>query len=545
MGEYGHVARAMAAGPADPAMNHSFDETNSGRRPAPARARGWLAFAALCFLVASCAAPPPKDDEVATPRQVFTVGFENLSERYVEPVDTAAVTLAGLNRLATFDSSVRLIRAGNAIRVEVGDETRAEHAAPATDDIYGWAWLAADLVADVQHNSAAIARLDNEAVYEAVFAGAMAGFDRYSRYTSPEVARRNRAARDGFGGIGISIAEDEGTTVVTQVHKDTPAARGGLRVDDRITHVDGKPIEGLPLNSVVDRLRGPVESAVTLRVERAGLLKPFDITLRRTHIVLPTVTARRSGGLLEIKLSGFNQGTARSLKRELQRADHEMRGHLSGIILDMRGNPGGLLDQAVAVADLFLDRGRIISTRGRHAESNQIFDATPGELDRGVPMAVLINGRSASAAEIVAVALRDSGRAVMIGSASYGKGTVQTIVRLPNGAEMTLTWAKMMAPSGQTLDHQGIVPALCTSGGDHAEVLLRALAAAGRTGTLLPPELVQPEAGHPHFSKESSLACPATVAESPAEIEVARIVLENHAIYAQVVSDAPNVAKRQ
>lgn len=524
-------------------MNHGNSETNTRRRRVLAGAPCRIALAVLCLLAASCT-PRVVDNDTVTPRQVFSVGFENIADRYIQPVDIGALTLAGLDRLASFDGMISVKRTADVIQVDVGDEVRAQHAVPAKDDVYGWAWLAADLVDDVRRNSAVVARLDNETVYETVFRGAMAGFDRYSRYTSPEVARRNRASRDGFGGIGISISENDGRTVITQVHKDTPAARSGLRVDDWITQVNGQPIEGLPLGTVVNRLRGPVDTSVTLHIERSGTPKPFDITLRRMHIILPTVSARRSGGLLEIKLTGFNQGTAPSLKRELQRADREMHGHLAGIILDMRGNPGGLLDQAVAVVDLFLDHGRIIETRGRNEESNQIFDATPGEYDRGVPLAVLINGRSASAAEIVAVALRDSGRAVLIGSTSYGKGTVQTIVRLPNGAEMTLTWAKMMAPSGETLNHQGIVPALCTDAG-HAEPLLRALAIANHGHALLPADLVRPERGLPHYTPAASRACPASAAESPADMDVARTVLENPAIYAQAIADSPSIARRQ
>jgi carboxyl-terminal processing protease len=521
-------------------MNDSGNETSFRRL----RRCGTGGAALLCLLAVSCSTPTV-DNDIATPRQVFSVGFENIAERYIQPVDTGEVALAGLERLVSFDGEVRLHRRAGVIQVDVGSDVRAQHGLPAEDDVYGWAWLAADLVDDIRRNSPVVSRLDSETVYETVFRGVMAGFDRYSRYTSPDAARRNRASRDGFGGIGVSISENDGSTVITQVHKDTPAARGGLRVDDRITHVDGQPIEGLPLGTIVNRLRGPADTAVTLRVERGGAAKPFDITLRRMHIVLPTVSARRSGGVLEIKLSGFNQGTTASLKRELRRADREMHGHLSGIILDMRGNPGGLLDQAVAVADLFLDHGRIISTKGRNLESNQIFDATPGEYARGVPLAVLINGRSASAAEIVAVALRDSGRAVLIGSTSYGKGTVQTIVRLPNGAEMTLTWARMIAPSGETLDHQGIVPALCTSGSGHAEALLRALATANRGHGLLPSDLVRPERAMPHFTAAGSRACPANASESPADIDVARNVLENPAIYGQATNDSPSVARRQ
>jgi len=499
----------------------------------------------VALFVAGCATHVGFDE--SSPRQVLAVGIENIAERYIDPVDAGAITLAGLSRLSAFDETFAVRRVDGTVQIAVAGIARAEHSAPAGDDPYGWAWLAADLVDEARRSSPAIGRLSNDSVYKAVFEGTLAGFDRYSRYTTPEAARRNRAARDGFGGLGISIAQnDDGVIVVTQVHRDAPAARAGFKVDDRITHVDGTPVTGMALADAVGLLRGELGDPVTVRIERDAAARPIEVTVRRAHIVLPTVAARRHGGLLEIKLSGFNHGTARALRRELDRARREMGNALKGIILDLRGNPGGLLDQAVAAADLFLPQGRILSTRGRHTESNQIFDAQPDEHARNLPLAVLINGRSASAAEIVAVALRDSRRAVVIGSTSFGKGTVQTIARLPNGGEMTLTWARMMAPSGHTLDHQGIVPALCTGGSARrAAALLGALAATDGTAMKLPQELLRPQAGAPHYTREGHDACPPSSSESPADIEAARIVLGNRAVYAQAVSEIPAIAARR
>lgn len=199
---------------------------------------------------------------------------------------------------------------------------------------------------------------------------------------------------------------------------------------------------------MVRALRGRRGSSVALRVERDGAAKPLSFSVTRARIIIPTVTARRKAGLVILKISSFNQGTTSAVSRALIRAEREMGTKLKGIVLDLRGNPGGLLDQAVAVADLFLTDGLIISTRGRHRKSRQVFDASWGEIAAELPLAVLINGKSASAAEIVAAALQDRHRAVVIGSASFGKGTVQTIIGLPNGGELTMTWARMHTPSG-------------------------------------------------------------------------------------------------
>jgi carboxyl-terminal processing protease len=183
-------------------------------------------------------------------------------------------------------------------------------------------------------------------------------------------------------------------------------------------------------------------------------------------VVPETVTYRREGDIAYFRIYQFNEDTTASLRREFENARNEIGEHLRGVILDLRGDPGGVLDQAVGVADLFMDSGRIVSTIGRNPDSHQYYEATPGDIAQGLPIAILINGNSASASEIVAAALQDSGRAVLIGTNSYGKGTVQTVPRLPNNGEISLTWARYFAPSGYTLNHIGVLPSICTNNGD-------------------------------------------------------------------------------
>ena len=229
-----------------------------------------------------------------------------------------------------------------------------------------------------------------------------------------------------------------------------------------LIEVNGESVEGLDRDTVIWRLRGEVGTPVNVTVTRKDLGDPMTVALKRALIVSQTVHLRYNHGFADITISGFNQRTARNLLRALDEVTHQ-RTRVKGIVLDLRGNPGGLLDQAVAVADAFLDHGRIVSTRGRHPDSFQLFNATGRDLVANMPMAVLVNGQSASAAEIVTAALQDQGRAVVVGSNSYGKGTVQNITRLPNDGELVLTWSRFYAPSGYALEKLGIMPNFCTS----------------------------------------------------------------------------------
>lgn len=509
------------------------------RRVRSTKARCLAPLAVL--LVAGCAPLTEQFDSEAAPRHVFAVGLENLSDRYIDPVNTGDITLAGLSALSSVDETIEVSRAGDKILLRVNDVLAAEHPAPHERDAYGWAWLTADIIKDARRTSPLLRAASNEKLYAAVFDSALSGLDRYSRYSDPAEARRNRASRDGFGGLGITIEVEDGVTVITEIHANTPAQRAGLLTNDRITHIDGVPIYELSQRKIVDRLRGPVDRAVRITVSRGPDGDSVEIVVIRAHIIPPTVTTMRREGLLHVRIASFNQGTAASVKRELRRVESEFGAVIKGVILDLRGNPGGLLDQAIEVADLFLSEGRIISTRGRHPESNQIFDAGSSVLAAGIPVAVLINGKSASAAEILAVALRDQGRAVLLGSSSFGKGTVQTIIRLPNSGELILTWARLHAPSGQTLQKHAIVPAFCTNGSDSTiRGVLDLLRSAARANAPLPAGGMRALKAGPHFTVKAHAACPPNAAQPDSDLEAARLLLKNRVVYHQARLKKPH-----
>lgn len=500
----------------------------------------------VVLLAAGCAPLVDQVDQAATPRHVFAVGFENLTDRYIEPISINDITMSGLSALSDFDAAINVGRTGANIQLRMNDVIAAERPAPDDRDAYGWAFLTANIIEDARRASALLRTTSYTDIYEKVFAGALSGLDRYSRYSGPREARRARAARDGFGGLGITIKVQGGLTSITTVHPGTPAHRSGLQARDRITHIDGFPIYGLSQDDIVDRLRGPVDQPVRVTIKRADAEDAMQVSVVRSLIVPPTVSAKRLENLLYIEITSFNQGTLDSMKRELKNSQSEFASAIKGIILDLRGNPGGLLDQAVDIADLFLSDGRIISTKGRHPESDQIFDATAGELTAGLPLAVLINGKSASAAEILAVALRDQGRAVLFGSSSYGKGTVQTIIRLPNSGEMILTWARLHAPSGQTLHKQAIVPAFCTNGAKTATAkAMQLLRSAAKYNNPLPASGIKALPRGPHYAKPAHSACPSNAARPGTDLEAARLLLGNRIAYRQaLLTKQPSMARR-
>ena len=292
----------------------------------------------------------------------------------------------------------------------------------------------------------------------------VARLDRFSRYAGADTAREQRASRDGFGGIGVTINVENGIVRIVSVIPESPAATAGVQVDDQFLTIDGHGTATMDQREVVQRLRGRVDSVVRVTVARPGIVDLLELPITRQRIVVPTIRVEHIGPVAHVRILSFNQQTGRRLIEALEQLMADRRHQLRGVVLDLRSNPGGLLDQAVRVADAFLGEGPIIATRGRHPASNQSFEAGARDLLRGIPMVVLINGGSASAAEIVAAALQDRGRAVVVGSASFGKGTVQTVMRLPNDGELTLTWARLLSPAGYALHEHGVIPTICTNG---------------------------------------------------------------------------------
>ena len=413
--------------------------------------------------------------------RMLKVGFSDIQEIYIGEPAVSDLAVAGLQGLRRIEPDIAITRNKDVVQIRLGDDIAGAARPPHSTDAYAWAHTVSKLLDDGRNSSLKLKTADTESIYAAVFDGMTRKLDGYSRYAGASEAYDNRASRDGFGGIGVTIVPHDVGVQITNVAAGLPADKAGLRRGDRILSIDGHAIAGMKLQSIARRLQGPVGRQVSLMVRRLDKTPPIHVAIRRTHITPQTVFTRMEDGFTVIELSSFNAETAASVAQAVLRARIQQPNKLRGLIIDLRENPGGLLHQAVRIADLFIERGRIISTTGRHRDSLQVFDATPGDIAEGLPIAVLINGASASAAEILAAALQDHGRAVLIGATSYGKGTVQTVLRLPNDGELVLTWARLHAPSGYSLNGLGVVPTICTVNARDAQSLVqRTLANDGK-----------------------------------------------------------------
>ncbi|MGC1505225.1 MAG: S41 family peptidase [Sulfitobacter sp.] len=302
---------------------------------------------------------------------------------------------------------------------------------------------------------------DSSELIEAAINGMLTSLDPHSSYLSPkDAAKMREQTRGEFGGLGIEVTQEEGFVKVVSPIDGTPADEAGIEAGDFITHVDGETLLGLVLDDAVELMRGPVGSEIVITVVREGEAEPFDVTITRATIQLTAATARTVGQTAVLRLTTFNEQTYPKMKEGLE-AQVEAAGgieNINGIVLDLRNNPGGLLNQAIAVSDAFLEEGEIVSTRGRELADGDRVNATPGDLSMGKPIVVLINGGSASASEIVAGALQDHRRAIVIGTKSFGKGSVQTVMPLRGNGAMRLTTARYYTPSGRSIQALGVSP---------------------------------------------------------------------------------------
>lgn len=320
-----------------------------------------------------------------------------------------------------------------------------------------------DLFGDIfeRIRSEYVEEVDEKALIEAAINGMLTSLDPHSSYLSPEDAAAMRIQTSGeFGGLGLEVTQEEGWVKVVSPMDGTPADAAGLQTGDFITAVDGESVLGLTLDQAVERMRGPVGSEVVLTIVREGVAEPFDVSIIRDTIKLTAVRARTEGQTVVLRITTFNEQTFPNLTEGLAQQIEAAGGldRINGVVIDLRNNPGGLLSQAIYVADAFLDSGEIVSTRGRRPEDGERFNATPGDLIEGKPIVVLINGGSASASEIVAGALQDHDRAIVVGTQSFGKGSVQTVMPLAGNGAMRLTTARYYTPSGRSIQALGISP---------------------------------------------------------------------------------------
>ena len=484
--------------------------------------------------------------------EVFAAGYAGISEKYIEQVSVRDIAIEGLRGLGAIDPGLTVTRTdtesnppsgkgenknsnGEIILRAQGDEV-IRMPAPAADDVNGWAALTTKFSLAARNTSSELQSAEMETVYEAVFDGVLSNLDIFSRYSGAEEAKGNRSKRDGFGGIGISFMTRDGYPVLTEVLPKTPAEKAGLLKGDRLTHVNDKALKGLKRKNISTLLRGPTHTRVELTFIRPGIPGPRTVALKRAHIFPVTIIEKISNGIVTLTITSFNQDTARSLSEKLEKARDRLGDAMKGVVLDLRGNPGGLLKQSVKVADLLLTQGQIISTRGRHTDSLHQYEAGGRDLAFGLPVAVLVDGKSASAAEIVAAALQDRNRAVIIGTASFGKGSVQTVLRLPNNGEITLTWSRLVAPSGYMFHGLGIRPSICTSG-------LQGNAQGVIDQVINDREIIEDmfvswrKAALQDKSKRAQLrnSCPSQRRRKDLELKIARHLITHPALYARTL----------
>ncbi len=305
-----------------------------------------------------------------------------------------------------------------------------------------------------------VEEVEEEKLVENAINGMLASLDPHSSYLPPKGYEDMRAQTEGeFGGLGIEVTLENGVVKVVAPIDETPAARAGIEANDFITHLDGEAVMGLTLSEAVDRMRGKVGTSITLTIAREGRDEPFDVVITRDKITINPVRGRAEDDVAYLRVTTFNQQTTDNLTKTLAEIRNEIGDErLQGYILDLRNNPGGMLTQAISVTDAFLDQGEIVSTRGRNPRDAERYNAETGDVTDGKPVVVLVNGGSASASEIVAGALQDHRRAIVVGTKTFGKGTVQTIMPLSNRGAIRLTTSRYYTPSGRSIQALGIDP---------------------------------------------------------------------------------------
>lgn len=514
------------------------------------------ALAVSAFLVGLATAQPvfaegSPTDTVARRSAVFSEIFNDIQGYYIDPEPLPRLAQEGLDALGGSGDVFRAEAREHVVAFYHRGSLLGQTARPADDDADGWGAVMAVGAAKAKDVTPGLADSDADELDQTMIAAMLKHFDRFSRYSGPDSAQAQRDNRDGFGGVGIGIDQADALPRVTDVFPGSPAEAAGIAIGDHLVAVDGKLLQGMSREATVGLLRGPINSTVDIAVRRGEAALPATFRVTRALIVPPTIHSRQLGhGITAIRISEFNAETVTSFDIALLRSRRETPGGLRGVVIDLRGNPGGLLAKGagpgggggVEATSLLLDRGDIVSARGRNPASNQHFVAVNHDVTEGVPVAVLVNGGSASAAEVMAAALQDQGRAVVIGSSSYGKGTVQEVNDLKsNGAELTLTWARLYPPDGYLLHGHGVIPQFCTSGTTQG---VDAIIAQG----LHPPDslLERPRASLDEAQWARLRAhCPPVTGDNAHDLEVAERVLGDPVIYrAALRAPTTTIARR-
>lgn len=422
---------------------------------------------------------------------VWGAALSYIAPRSLQALSVPQMTVWGLNGLTALDPDLNATLQNNQLRLYGPDQLLIAVNAPPVDDAPGWGQAAAAVANAAFVASPALQQAGTQGVIDSFFDELFNHFDPYSRYEPPAQAAQNQLMITGIAGSGLTLARQGNKVVVASVAAAGPAAEAGVSVGAVVLAMNGKPAFASQVNNLNDELNGILGSSITLRLlDPADPANSNDVKLTRALVPPQTVfdDSREAGlqGALVLKITGFNKGTSEQFSAALL-AGLGASPAPDSLVIDLRGNRGGVLRQAVLIADTLLPSGKIAEAAGRDPDADQDFTAEGSDLTGGLPMVVLVDGQSASAAEILAAALADDRRAVVVGSATLGKGLVQTVTALPDGGELFVTWSRVLAPRGWPLQTLGVLPQLCTSLGDNG--LQSQLAALARGKNLLAPAL--------------------------------------------------------
>jgi carboxyl-terminal processing protease len=490
-------------------------------------------------LVASCeptgdvAGRNPATAADVSVERVVLQAYRAIGDRHLNEPDFRRMSQETYKGFASADPALSLQAGDRSFTLVRDGRDVVSRPAPADPaDGRAWGGMLAELFAASIDVSPVLQQTERGMLIKGAMAATTKQLDKNSRYADPDEAKDNRFQRDGGGGIGITVERtDDKKVLIRAVQDGSPSARAGVQPGDQIVAVDGESMIDRSLADVVHKLRGSVGQPVTLTVLRGGSHE-IAIEMRRGRIIPTTVTYERQGNVALIKLAGFNSATTDQLVAALDKARIDIGRDLQGIILDMRSNRGGLLDQAQSVAEVFIGDGVIFSTQGRHPDSQRTY-RSGSRRTAELPMVVLVNGNSASAAEIVAAALQDRGRAAIVGTTSYGKGTVQTVIRLPNDGELILTWSRLIAPSGYTWNEQGVMPNICTA--KVADIAALGPASVDSTKPLLQRWHAERNPSHDEVANLRKI-CPPGEDSPQRDVDIAARLLKDPTLYAHAVA---------
>ena len=477
---------------------------------------------------------PPAGFNAPIATAVYSTALAFMAPRILDPVAISQLTIWGLHGLTALDPDLTVDVGGGVLRLNLPNHPLTEIPAPPTDDAGAWAAAAAHLSAAAWTASAKLRRAGATGVITNFFDEIFNHLDPYSRYVPPVEAGEDRARRTGSAGAGITLTAEGGAVVVQRVVGDGPAAAAGIRPGDTILAVNGQPTRGIDGAVVSDWIAGPEGTRVTVTERtREGRVRSLAIT--RAMVPPDTVFAARLRNALLIRITEFDRETAARLTHMLAGALSGAAGTahpVDGIILDLRGNPGGLVREALNVADELLPAGVIASAVGRDPDATRVWRSDGGQLADDLPVVVMVDGRTASAAEILSAALADRGRAVVIGSATLGKGLVQTIAPLPDGGELFITWARVLAPRGWPLQGLGVLPQVCTSLGQ--DVWQNELDSLDQGTQPMAEAIARDRAARPTLPPAEAVAiraaCPAAEG-SDADLAVAQFLIQHPVAY--------------